>query len=159
MAWAGIALTVVSTALSAYNSYEQGKYEQEAAERSAEISELNAKTAAIETASNEDVARKQLRQRLSRQLVAQGEAGISGNGFATTSYLQSVKSGWQDVLNLRYKGQSEVANYRNKAAISRFQGQSAYNAGRADSWVTGIKGAASALSQGYDAGYFATKGK
>ena len=159
MAWAGIALTVVSTALSAYNSYEQGKYEQEAAERSAEISELNAKTAAIETASNEDVARKQLRQRLSRQLVAQGEAGISGNSFATTSYLQSVKSGWQDVLNLRYKGQSEVANYRNKAAISRFQGQSAYNAGRADSWVTGIKGAASVLSQGYDAGYFATKGK
>ena len=94
-----------------------------------------------------------------RAIDAPTEAGISGNSFATTSYLQSVKSGWQDVLNLRYKGQSEVANYRNQAALSRFKGQSAYNAGRADAWVTGIKGAASVLSQGYDAGYFATKGK
>ena len=157
MAWAGIALTVISSAAKAYNAYEQGKYEQEASEYSAKVSEINAQTAAIETANNEDIARRQLRQRLSRQLAAQGEAGISGNSFATTSYLQSVKSGWQDILNLRYKGQSEIAGYRQQAAVDRFKGASSYAAGRASAWTTGISGAASALSQASDAGYFATK--
>ena len=146
MAGAAIALTLVSSALSAYSTVQQGKAQRDAMNYSAQVNEINAQTASIETAYNEDVARKQLRQRLSRQLVAQGEAGIAGNTFADRSYLQSVESGSADILNIRYKGLAESENYRNQAALNRFSGTSAYNNARLSSYTQLVGGAANALS-------------
>lgn len=146
MAGASIALTLVSSALSAYSTIQQGKAERDAMRYSAKVNETNAQTASIEAAYNEDVARRQLRQRLSRQSVAQGEAGIAGNTFADRSYMQSVESGSADILNLRYKGLAEAENYRNQAALNRFSGASAYNNARLGAYTQLVGGAANALS-------------
>lgn len=152
-----IALTLVNAGLSAYSAIEQGNYESQAYTRSAEINDINAQTAAIETAHNENIARRQLRQQLSAQLAAQGEAGISGSSFANLSMLQSAGSGESDVLNIRLKGLAEAENYRNKAALDRFSATNARSSSKLSAITELFGGAASALSMGYDAGYFKKK--
>lgn len=152
-----IALTLVGSGLSAYSAIEQGKYESQAYMRSAEINDINSQTAAFEAAHNESIARRQLRQQLSNQLTAQGEAGISGSSFANLSMLQSAASGESDILNIRFKGLAEAENYRNKAALDRFSAANARSSSKLSAFTELLGGAASAISMGYDAGYFKKK--
>lgn len=155
----GTAFRALGGALEVTGALEQGKFEANSYERSARINELNAQTAAIETAMNETTARRQATQRLSRQLAAQGEAGIGGQTFADLSYIQSVGSETQDILNLRYKGLAEVEQYRNQAIMDLYNAKAAKKRAKLMAWTAGINTAADVLSMGSSSGLFATKGK
>lgn len=145
---AAIGLSLLATGMQAYSNIQEGKATAEASNINANINEANARTAAFETANNENIARRQLRQQLSRQIAAQGEAGISGSTFANLSYNQSVSNGEADVLNLRYKGLAEMNNYRNTAILNRFSARTAKSNAFNSMYTTLIGGAAQALYMG-----------
>lgn len=147
-------MTALSTGLQMYSGIQQGRMQEAALLRSAQISEANAATASYETAANENIARRQLRQLLSNQLTAQGEAGILGSTFATKSFEQSVASGEADVLNLRYKGLAEVQNYRNEAAMNRYAARDVRNMTNLNTFTTLMGGAASMLGTASSSGMF-----
>lgn len=154
MATAAVALTAVSTVLNTVSAVMEGKEASNSLKARANINEINAQTAAIESAHNQTVAGKQLRQKLAMQRAQQGEAGLSGQTFADTSYLQSVKSGLSDLMNIRYKGEAEAENYRLQAAYDRFSAKQAKESSKLSAITTFVGGAANTIAMGYNTGYF-----
>lgn len=150
MATAAVALTAVSTVLGTVSAIMEGKEAVKNLQARANIEDINAQTAALESAHNQTVAGKQLRQRLAIQRAQQGEAGISGQSFADTSYLQSVKSGMSDIMNLKYKGEAEAENYRLQAAYNRFNARQIKSNTPLNAFTTFVGGAANAISLGYN---------
>ena len=138
---ASYALMAGSAAMAAYSSYQGGKAQERAYNAQAEQDEANARQKALETSINEDTARKQQRANLARMSAAQSEAGLDG-GTATTAYMSSVRNSEQDVMNLRYQGMSQWANYKNQAALNRFYGKQAFKQGQLGAWTAGLQGAA-----------------
>jgi hypothetical protein len=136
---ASYALMAGSAAMAAYSYYKGGKAQERAYNAQAEQDESNARQKALETSINEDTARKQQRGNLARMSAAQSEAGLEG-GTATTAYMDSVRNSEQDVMNLRYQGMSQWANYKNQAALNRFYGKQAFKQGQLGAWTSGIGG-------------------
>lgn len=138
---ASYALMAGSAAMAAYSSYKGGKAQERAYNAQAEQDEANARQKALETSINEDTARKQQRANLARMSAAQSEAGLDG-GTATTAYMSSFRNAEQDVMNLRYQGMSQWANYKNQAALNRFYGRQAFKQGQLGAWTAGLSGLA-----------------
>ena len=134
-------LMAASAGLAAYSSYQGGKAQERAYQAQAEQDEANARVKALETSINEDTARKQQRANLARMSAAQSEAGLEG-GTATTAYMSSFRNAEQDVMNLRYQGMSQWANYKNQAALNRFYGKQAFKQGQLGAWTAGLGGLA-----------------
>ena len=142
---ASIAMTAASAAAAGVSAYQTGKAQKKAYQAQAEQDEANARQKALETSINEDTARRQGRAKLANMLAAQGEAGLEG-GTATTSYMSSFRNVEQDVMNLRYQGMSQWANYKNQAALNRFYGKQAYRQGVMGLATAGLSGMAKAGS-------------
>ena len=142
---ASIAMTAVSAAAAGVSAYQTGKAQKKAYQAQAEQDEANARQKALETSINEDTARRQGRAKLANMLAAQGEAGLEG-GTATTSYMSGFRNVEQDVMNLRYQGMSQWANYKNQAALNRWNAGVAYKQGVMGALTAGLSGLAQAGS-------------
>lgn len=144
-----LVMAAVAATVSAFASYQGGKAQQKMYNAQAKLDEQNARNAALEASYNEDLQRRENRQRLSRVLAAQGEAGLVG-GTATNAYLQSVQNAENDALMIRQQGLSAWQNYKNQAAMNRFNAKQAYQTGKANAFAQLASGATQTFFQGME---------
>lgn len=153
MAGVSTAVMLVTTALQVAKTVQEGRAQGRAYEAQAGLDEMNADRQGLETSLNEDTLRRQNRQRLAQIAGAQAEAGLVG-GTAFGSYMQNLKNTEQDALNLRYQGMSQWQNYKNSAMFNRAYGKNVRSNARTSAFITGLGGAASALTFGGEKGVF-----
>lgn len=145
MAGAAIALMAGSTVLNMVNAYQQGKAQKKALNRQAEIDGQNAASTALQTSINSDALRSQKRAELAEQRAAMGQAGLDG-GTAEGIYMQGFKNTLQDAASYDYNGLTQWANYKNQAALNRYNAKQAFKAGQYGMITGGISGAAKTLA-------------
>jgi len=153
-----LALTGLSTGLSAYGQYQQGKAQAAAYEAQAEAAYQNAK---IQNKKSElmadQYAQKQRelddRRRLvtGQQIAAAGASGISSNvGSPLDVYTASMDAWGQDTVNLltnqrndQWSNYVNEVNYRNQGNAAMANAKAAKQAGTIGAFTTLLSGAAS----------------
>lgn len=130
---AGTIATVTAAAATVaggYSAYRQGKEQQKAYDKNADILRQNAAKKRLETSLNEDIVRSQNRQKMSKARAAFAEAGMATS--ATTSGVLGQMGADQEgnALLTRYQGETEAVNYMNQANMQSFYGKQAAKQGR-----------------------------
>lgn len=137
------ALNLISSAVTAYGSYQQGKAEQAQAEANAKIYEAQAKN--IKEA--QKITAEQYR---SKANVLRGQAtttaarnGLRISGTTANSISQSIMQLQMDNSYEQYNLQVQRQNAFDNAALQRYQGQIAYTNGLMRAGSTALKAGAS----------------
>lgn len=147
-----MALSAVSAVAGGYAAKQQGAADNEAAVKNARILEQNAMIKRQETARNADILRAKNRTELSRL-----RAGLSSAGMLDSTTSLGVLAGQSavgddNVNAFVYKGESEAENLLSKAALTRWQGQMAKQAGKTAFQMSFLQGAVSGLAGYMSAG-------
>jgi hypothetical protein len=167
MAPAAIPLLLIGTGLSAYGQYQagqaaaaEGKSAQNMAEYNAALQEREAKQIEARTALEQ---RRQAEE--SERRMGTLRAGLGASGAVTTAgsplMIQAQQASEFELENLMmgYQGREEATAARSGAAISRMEGKTAMQKGKAGK-MAGYIGAGSTLLTGFgEAAYFKGKPK
>ena len=130
---AGTIATVASAAATVaggYAAYREGKDQQKAYDKNADILRQNAARKRLETSLNEDMLRQENRKQASKARAAFAEAGMATSATTSGVLGQMGAEMEQNVLNQRYAGETEAVNYMNQAAMQNYYGKSAAAQGR-----------------------------
>lgn len=165
MSWVYVALTAVSTVVSAAGAVRSGQAQEaqakaaaQAAEYNAQIEQQKATAEGIKTASREDLQRKQVRQLMGKQAAATAESGSNLNGTAGDLFRQSLYDAEMDAMNIRYEGETNRRGLIAQSGLSLYEASASRMAGKearksanisaAGSLIGGIGSAAGAYSKG-----------
>lgn len=121
----------------AYGSIQDGKNQarviKQNAQAQADAAAFNASQVQKETASNENMLRRQNRAAIAQQSAAQAQSGVAGAGTALNVMDQSLIDAELDSMMLRYNGQSQADAIRygaqNTLAAGHNQAAAAKSAG------------------------------
>lgn len=135
------ALSLLSTAVSAYGSYQQGKAEQAQAEANAQIYEAQAKNIKEAQKITEEQYRSKANVLRGQAAASAARAGLRISGTTANSISQSIMQLQMDnsyeQFNLQAKRQEAYSN----AALQRYQGKVAYSNGLFKAGSTALSGA------------------
>lgn len=99
----GGALAVAGTVAQSYGEYQEGRYQSRVEKANADVMQQNAQRKRLETAINEDTARKMARRQLAKNEAAMIEQGnMSPTGIGILG--QQATDLEQNILNSRYQG-------------------------------------------------------
>lgn len=155
VAEAGLALTALSTAASAYGMYQQGQAAQDQANYQAKIMDRNAQIAGMNAADAErrgQIEEKQLRLRTAN-IISDARSGLSGSGVVVDTGspldIQTDTAAWgeYDVQTQRWNTAKEVWGIKNQAADYTAQ-SGLYRTAGANAASAGMTGAAGSLLSG-----------
>jgi hypothetical protein len=132
--------SAAATVASGYQSYKQGKEQQEAYNKNADILRQNAARKRMETSLNEDIIRQENREKMSKARAAMAEAGMITSATTSGVLGQMGAELDQNALNLRYQGETEAANYMNQATMQNYYGKVAAAQGRNAFKTSFVKG-------------------
>lgn len=135
------ALNLLSTAVSAYGSYQQGKAEQAQAEANAQIYEAQAKNIQEQQKIVAGQYRTKANVLRGQAVTSAARGGLKISGTTANSISQSIMQLQMDnsyeQFNLQAKRQEAYSN----AALQRYQGQMAYSNGLFKAGSTALSGA------------------
>lgn len=135
------ALSLLSTAVSAYGSYQQGKAEQATAEANAQIYEAQAKNIKEAQKITAEQYRSKANVLRGQAVTSAARAGLKISGTTANSISQSIMQLQMDnsyeQFNLQAKRQEAYSN----AALQRYKGQMAYSNGLFKAGSTALNGA------------------
>jgi len=141
MAMAPIVLTVLSTAISAYSSYESGRQQQRTAQANAQMLEKKAEQEKYAAKVRGQQYKKEAERRM-----GQIRAGYAVSGVSTTEgtpllvLMESASEAAKDEGRIRQGGEQAAWGLLSEARIQRIAGKSAY--------TQGVMGAGSSLLGG-----------
>lgn len=128
----GGTLALASTVAQSYGEYQEGRYKSRVMKANADVLQQNAQRKRLETAINEDSARKMARRQLAKNeaaMIEQGNLGQTGIGVLG----EQATDLEQNILNSRYQGlaaaeaQDIEANYlRQNAKITKRQARNKF---------------------------------
>ena len=136
-----LAAVAVSTAVTAYGQYQQGKAQQQAYEYNAKVNEQNAKIAQDKAAYEADKQAQRMRRLNATQRPAYAASGVNLSGTALDLMEDSTTQGEMDRLAILYGGDVQAIQSRNEAELNRFQGKQAASAGTSAAFGTLLGGA------------------
>lgn len=142
---AGIA-SAAATVAEGYQAMQTGKAEQKAYNTNAEILRRNAAQKRLETSLNEDTQRKANRRQMSALRAAMAENGALESSTSVGVLGQAATDLEQDVLNMRYAGETEASNYIQQANYQDYYGKMARAQGKRAFQMSFIEGAVNGLT-------------
>ena len=138
--------SAAATVASGYQSYKQGKEQQEAYNKNADILRQNAARKRLENSLNEDILRQENREKMSKARAAMNEAGMITSATTTGVLGQMGGELEQNVMNQRYLGETEAVNYMNQARMQNYYGKAAAASGRNAFKMSFIKAGINAIT-------------
>jgi len=162
-----MALTAASTALGAYQSYQQGQYQSEMADYNSQVSQNNA---IVQSRLAEDAVKRGEREELQHRLKVAKQKGDQKAAFAANGVDVSSGSplvvaedtdalGELDALTIRNNAEREAYgyrvnanNYNNQAELDSLQGDLYKSAGTSNAFGTLLTGSGKVSEQWYKYG-------
>lgn len=143
--------SLAGAGISAYSSYQQGKTQEAMAERNAKIADNAAANEAAAAAENS----KRLRERNQRQLAAiRANMAGSGTQISTGSSLDTIGQAASELelqtMDFFRESQAKQTQYFNDAAVTRWEGEQARQAGTMGAIGSLIGGLSSAGESAYN---------
>lgn len=138
-------VTVLAAAASAYATYEQGQTAKKTADYNAKIAAQQAESAQQVARAQANQQREQYRRQIAANRAATGAAGVSTD--VGSPLLVEADNVVQAELNARmteYGGQIRAQGFRSEIPLLKFQGQRAAQAGMLGAGTTLLSGVASA---------------
>lgn len=124
------ALAIASAAITAVSAIQQGEAAQDAAEYQARVAENNAIAARQQAEFDERQHREKARLLLSSQRARAAKSGVqAGEGSPLFQHGRTSEEAEIGSLNIRRGGALRAGDYQSQAALGRFKGQSAAQAG------------------------------
>ena len=144
---AGAVAAILSAAVTAYSSYQQGQAASQAARYNARVAEQQAESARQAAGADAETRRRQLDRVLGAQRARYGASGvIPSEGSPLLVMMESEEEAALDVARVRHGGAAAAYGLGLEASIQRRQGQQARRQGYLSSTsaiLTGVSNAAS----------------
>ena len=165
LATAGLVLTAVGTATSAYGMYQQGQaaekqgeYQAAVSRNNAVIAEHNARIAEERGKVAETQKQRQIQQLIGKQRAGAAASGVEiDTGSALSARQDIAEQGAFDIENIKFDTAMESYNYRvagsqaqSQASLYQAQGSQAATAGMIGAGGTLLTGAGQFASNWYD---------
>lgn len=141
-----MALAAASATAAGIEQQNQLKGQAKQLKQQANALDEQASRTRLEGSLNEDVQRAQNRQAMSASRALMGEMGIGDSITATGVLAQDAANAEQNALNMRYKTESEAANYQQQAGNARFGAAQAKKQARRAFYMGLLQGGANAFS-------------
>lgn len=135
------ALNLLSTAVSAYGSYQQGKAEQAQAEANAQIYEAQAKNIKEAQKITAEQYRSKANVLRGQAVTSAARGGLKISGTTANSISQSIMQLQMDNSYEQFNLQTKRQEAYNNAALQRYQGKVAYSNGLFKAGATVLNGA------------------
>ncbi|EAY3774991.1 hypothetical protein DL744_00865 [Shigella dysenteriae] len=130
-ALAVLAVTVASTAASAYSQRQQSKYQSAVADQNADIAEAQAQDAVNRGNIEADQRRREMRQRAGTAAATMGATGAElSSGTALDVFADNAQFGTLDSLTTVNNAQREAYGYQVQGMNAQAQGAAAQSAGQ-----------------------------
>lgn len=115
--------------VSAYGKREAAQAEANVSEYNAEIAERNAELALISAAEKERRQRVIARKTLGSIRANYGASGVTMGGSAADVMAASAAEAEMDALNIKYQGELDAMEFRERARIERYKAKQTRKAG------------------------------
>ena len=135
------ALSLISTAVSAYGSYQQGKAERTQAEANAQIYEAQAKNIKEAQKITAEQYRSKANVLRGQAVTSAARGGLKISGTTANSISQSIMQLQMDNSYEQFNLQTKRQEAYNNAALQRYQGKVAYSNGLFKAGSTALSGA------------------
>ena len=143
------ATAVVSSAFTANQQIQQGKYQKGVAEYNAAVAENEAQEVQNKSVEEENMQRRRTAELLSKQRAQLGAANVDlSSGSALQLQEDTQALGEADALRIRSNYDTQVEALKTQADLTRNQGEFAEQSGKTSAFGTLLKGAGSALGTG-----------
>jgi hypothetical protein len=134
--------SVAGTAMQGYGAY-RGASDQASVDRyNADVANADARYAERDTAAKVEMMTREARRTMGRQRALFGISGFTPTGSLAGIAQDSAEAARMDALALRYGGQMEAANLRNRGKAYRARGDRAQTAGVIGAGTSLLAGAA-----------------
>jgi hypothetical protein len=153
-----MALTVVTTAMSAVSSMQQADYQEKVAENNAIAAEYAAKDAIDRGAVEEQKQRDKARAAMGQQRAALAANGIdTATGTGSLLLADSAGMGEFDALTVRNNALKQAYGLNVQANNLRAEGQNALIKGQNEAFGTVLTGGSKVYGMGKEAGWWGVK--
>lgn len=143
------AVAVVSTAFTATQQIQQGKFQKATAEYNSRVAENEAEETRRAGVEQENIQRRKTAELLSKQRAQLGAAGVElTSGSALQLQEETVALGEADALRIRSNFGTQAASLETGAALTQREGEFAESAGRGAAAGTLLQGASTVLGTG-----------
>lgn len=152
---ATVVVTAVAGGMTAYQQYEQGKFQKGVAEYNARVAENEAQDVRNAGVERENIQRRKTAELLSKQRAQLGAANVDlGSGSALQLQEDTELLGEVDALRIRENFIDRADSIDTGAALTRRQGAFAKAAGRNQAGATLLSTAGSVIGTGVDGNWF-----
>lgn len=152
------ATAIVSTAFTANQQIQQGKYQKGVADYNAAVAENEAQEVRKAGVESENLQRRRTAELLSKQRAQLGAANVDlSSGSALQLQEDTQTAGEVDALRIRSNYDAQVASLQTGAGLTRNQGEFAEQSGRTSATGTLLQGASTVLGTGVADKWFTPK--
>lgn len=139
------AAAATSAIASGIEQHNQLKGQSKALKQQARLLEQQEKRTRLEGSLNEDAQRAQNRQAMANSRAMMSEMGIGDSVTAINVLAQDAANAEQNALNMRYRTDTEAANYQQQAGDARFGAKQAKKQARRAFYMGLLQGGADAF--------------
>lgn len=150
-AWVGPAIAIAGTVVSAYASQQKGEAESTTAKYNARLAEQEAQQRRQAAAIEAEQARERHDRTLAAARARYGASGVTMEGTPLLVMMRSEEEAILDVARIRARGAAEAQTLESQAALYKFAGKKAKQAGMLGAGASLLSGVGSAFSV-YQAG-------